>query len=77
MGIPYRVYRMDIPYRAYHTVSYSKLRCHSTNVCQEYSFLLFIKAFISLYVFKYNQCNDFIFFPVLLMVSLKILTLLS
>ena len=52
MGIPYREYRMDIPYRAYHTISYRKLRCHSTNVRQEYSFLLFINAFISLYVFK-------------------------
>ena len=51
MGIPYRVYRIDIPYRAYHTISYSKLRCHSSNVRQEYRFLLFIKAFISLYVF--------------------------
>ena len=62
MGISYRVYRSGIPYRAYHTVSYSKLRRHSTNVRQEYSFLLFIKAFISVYVFKYHQCNDFIFF---------------
>ena len=77
MGIPYREYRMDIPYRAYHTISYRKLRCHSTNVRQEYSFLLFINAFISLYVFKYHQCNDFVFFPVFLMVCLKILTLLS
>ena len=62
MGISYRVYRIGIPYRAYHTVSYSKLRRHSTNVRQEYSFLLFIKPFISVYVFKYHQCNDFIFF---------------
>ena len=62
MGISYRVYQMDIPYRAYYTICYSKLRCHSTNLRQEYSFLLFIKAFISLYVFQYHQCNDFIFF---------------
>ena len=62
MGIPYRVYRMDIPYRAYHTVSYSKLRRHSTNVRQDNSFLLFIKAFISANVFKYHQSDDFIFF---------------
>ena len=78
MGIPYRVYRMDIPYRAYHTVSYSKLRRHSTNVRQDNSFLLFIKAFISANVFKYYQSDDFIFFPVFFfMVFLKILTLLS
>ena len=69
---------MGIPYRAYRTVSYSKLRRHRTNVVrQDYSFLLFIKAFISVYIFIYHQCNDFIFFPVFLMVSLKILTLLS
>ena len=64
MGIPYRVYRMGIAYPVYHTVSYNKLRRDSTNVRQGYSFLFFIKAFISVYIFKYHQCNDFIFFPV-------------
>ena len=64
MGIPYRVYRMGIAYPVYHTVSYNKLRRDSTNVRQGYSFLFFIKAFIFVYVFKYHQCKDFIFFPV-------------
>ena len=45
--LPGTGYRMGIPYRAYHTVSSSKLRRHSTNVRHEYSLLLFIKAFIS------------------------------
>ena len=37
---------------------------HSTNFRLEHSFLLFSKAFIALSVFKYHQCNDFIFFYV-------------
>ena len=37
---------------------------HSTNFRLEYSFLLFSKAFIGLYVFIYLQCNDFFFFYV-------------
>ena len=57
MGIPYRVYHTAI------TVSYSKSRRRTANVRQEYSFfVLFSKAFISVYVLKYDQCNDFIFF---------------
>jgi len=46
------------------------------NFRQENRFLLFIKAFIALYVLYTDKFNDFIFFCIL-MVSLKILMLLS
>ena len=43
-------------------LSYANRR--RTNFSQEYSFLLFSKAFIALYVFINHQCNDFVFFYV-------------
>ena len=82
MVIPGRGYRMVMLGRGYR---YSKLiyagPSQCTNVRQQYIFFykyiyLFSKAFTALYVFMYQKFNDFVFFCVL-MVSLKILTLLS